>query len=228
MGLATPKFDMQYSIEKYKYVLFDCDGVLMDSNRLKTQAFGLVADYFSPKHSKELMDYHSSRGGISRNEKFLYFFETILGQTNFQEDYEHALELYNQTVVQGLIEANLLPGVEALLDSCRDKVRIVLSGGNQEELHHVFQVRDLAERFRYIWGSPINKQEHLARAFEEGILETPAVFFGDSRYDYQAAQEFGLDFVFVSLKTEVEDWEGWTKKEKITVIRDFKEVVLCK
>ena len=64
-------------ISQYKYLIFDCDGVILNSNNIKTEAFGEVVAYFGDQASKSLINFHLERGGISRYEKFKYFVEVI-------------------------------------------------------------------------------------------------------------------------------------------------------
>ncbi|PKO51315.1 MAG: HAD family hydrolase, partial [Betaproteobacteria bacterium HGW-Betaproteobacteria-20] len=45
----------------------------------------------------------------------------------------------------------------------------------------------------------------------------PALFIGDSKYDFEAATRAGLDFVFLSDWTEVADWEDYCKAHGIQV-----------
>ena len=46
----------------------------------------------------------------------------------------------------------------------------------------------------------------------------PALFIGDSKYDYQAASQAGLDFVFLSDWTEVADWQAYCQAQHIEVL----------
>ena len=53
--------------------IFDCDGVLISSNKLKTRAFEEVASEFVPKNLVEkFINFHKTNGGVSRWEKFSY------------------------------------------------------------------------------------------------------------------------------------------------------------
>jgi len=58
---------------KYDYLIFDCDGVILDSNRLKSQAFADALLDEPPERIKAFVRYHKQHGGISRYEKFRYF-----------------------------------------------------------------------------------------------------------------------------------------------------------
>lgn len=60
--------------QKLSAVVFDCDGVLIESNTVKTLAFGQTVDEFGQKARALLMDYHREHGGISRFKKFEWFY----------------------------------------------------------------------------------------------------------------------------------------------------------
>jgi phosphoglycolate phosphatase-like HAD superfamily hydrolase len=51
-----------------------------------------------------------------------------------------------------------------------------------------------------------------------GNVTMPALFIGDSKYDYQAASRAGLDFVFLSDWTEVADWQAYCQAQQIEVL----------
>ena len=62
-------------------IVFDCDGVLLNSNKIKTQAFYKCALPYGEKYATMLADYHIENGGISRNYKFKYLTIFILRLT---------------------------------------------------------------------------------------------------------------------------------------------------
>ena len=69
-----------------KTIIFDFDGVIVESAEIKTKAFKeLFTDY--PQKIEEIVQYHLANGGISRYVKFRYIYEQILGQ-KLSEDTE--------------------------------------------------------------------------------------------------------------------------------------------
>jgi phosphoglycolate phosphatase-like HAD superfamily hydrolase len=44
------------------------------------------------------------------------------------------------------------------------------------------------------------------------------LFIGDSRYDYQASKNAGLDFVFLSDWTDLEDWRDFCDAHQIKIL----------
>lgn len=47
-------------------LVFDCDGVVLNSNRIKTEAFRVVAAPYGDAAAGALVQYHLAHGGISR------------------------------------------------------------------------------------------------------------------------------------------------------------------
>ena len=102
----------------------------------------------------------------------------------------------------------------------------MISGGDQQELRDVMQLRDLQKYFDAgIFGSPDNKQAILSREIANGCLVKPALFIGDSHYDYFSAHAAQLDFVFLHAWTDVEDWQAFCQEHQIEVMADLGELI---
>ena len=65
-------------LSKYSTIIFDCDGVILNSNDIKTNAFYEIAKVYGHLPALELKNYHKINGGVSRYEKFNYLFTNIL------------------------------------------------------------------------------------------------------------------------------------------------------
>ena len=57
---------MNCSINSYKSIVFDCDGVILNSNSIKTQAFYDTTAFLGVDVANELKNYHLANGGVSR------------------------------------------------------------------------------------------------------------------------------------------------------------------
>jgi phosphoglycolate phosphatase-like HAD superfamily hydrolase len=119
----------------------------------------------------------------------------------------------------GLLKCELAPGLEALRQATPQANWILASGADQQELRTVFAERGIASWFDGgIFGSPNNKDEILRREKASGNLRHPAIFFGDSRYDHQAASNARLDFVFVSRWTDMDGWGNYCREHGLQTL----------
>ncbi|MBD2837690.1 HAD family hydrolase [Pseudomonas sp. JM0905a] len=187
-------------INQYQTLVFDCDGVILDSNKVKTQAFYKAALPYGESAAQALVDYHVSHGGISRYKKFELFLQEVVGRTDIDKaELDGLLVVYAESVWQGLLNCEVAQGLYRLREKYTNGRWLIVSGGDQEELRRVFLRRNLDHLFDGgIFGSPDNKDIILARELEKGNIVRPGIFFGDSQYDYESAKRAGLDFAFVS------------------------------
>lgn len=209
----------------FESIVFDCDGVILNSNRVKTDAFYQAALPYGEAAAQALIEYHVTNGGISRYLKFAYFLEHIVPEYaagSADPNLDVLLEHYANAVLEGLLTCEVAPGLHKLRELTSNTRWLIVSGGDQAELRHVFAQRGLAELFDAgIYGSPDTKDEILARELQNGTIQTPALFLGDSKYDHQAATAAGLDFVFLSEWSEIKDWQEWIKKKDINIIKNL-------
>jgi phosphoglycolate phosphatase-like HAD superfamily hydrolase len=218
---------MEIDINKYNTFIFDCDGVLLDSNKIKTSAFYEVALSYGKDAAFQLREYHIEHGGVSRFEKFKYLFNSILQIEYDQKMLDLILDNYGEIVKQKLLTCNITNGLLEFLSALPKSIRkIVVSGGMQSELREVFNNRGLNIYFEDIYGSPDTKKDILSREKDMGLLIEPALFFGDSRLDYEIASEFGMDFVFISNYSEFKNWVEFFYGKNVNVANDFADLKL--
>ncbi|ENM3723217.1 HAD family hydrolase [Vibrio cholerae] len=200
------------NLAKYQTLAFDCDGVVLNSNNVKTEAFFKAALPYGEAAAQQLVDYHVSRGGISRYKKFEWFVENVVvDQTG--PTLEELLAAYAAEVRHGLLTCEIAEGLAELKAKTPQANWLIVSGGDQQELREVFAARDIAKYFSGgIFGSPDSKDTILERELATGNIKQPALFLGDSKYDYQAAQTAGLDFIFLSQWSEVKDYQAWCEQ----------------
>lgn len=216
-------------LSKYKTIVFDCDGVILNSNNLKTLAFYNVALPYGEEKVRELVAYHIQHGGISRKNKFEFFLRGILGQKVTRTILNQLLDAYAREVQEGLLHCEVAAGLDALREATPHMRWMVVSGGNQSELRDVFAQRKIDHLFDAgIYGSPENKENILAREIETGNIVRPSLFVGDSRYDHEVAMRAELDFIFVAGWTEFDDWATYCERHNIHWIRKVANLLSSK
>ncbi len=220
---------LKIDVKNYPTLVFDCDGVILNSNEIKTKGFHKVASQFGDKPANRLVQYHLLNGGISRYKKFSYLFSDILGRIPQQRDIDCLAKEYSEYVFQSLLNCEIASGLNALRDKTKSSTWMIVSGGDQVELNKVFAMRGLSDMFDGgIYGSPSSKEDILGNAINENRLIKPGIFFGDSEYDYRAATSMHLDFAFVSGWTEMKGWERFCSDNKIIMLNRVTDVLLSR
>jgi phosphoglycolate phosphatase-like HAD superfamily hydrolase len=213
-------------LNQYSHAFFDCDGVILDSNKIKSAAFSQALQGEEQKLIDEFVHYHQLNGGISRFVKFEYFFKTIKAQKNYQKELEEALKSYAKLSYQALLACEEIIGVRRVLSRLKVQktTSFVISGGEQEEVNKILECRNFKPYFAGIFGSPTNKKQHLSDIFKVHTI-TKGVYFGDSKSDYEAASSFNLDFIYISGASEWQDGPRFCKKLKIKNFNNFSSII---
>jgi phosphoglycolate phosphatase-like HAD superfamily hydrolase len=199
--------------EAFHTFVFDFDGVILDSNRIKSEAFHSVALPFGRVAADALVSYHRANGGMSRFKKFDFFFKIILGRTKYERELEAALDHFGALCREGLLSCQEAPGLRPFLNQLPPTSnRIVVSGGLQEELRWVIELRGLTSFFDAVYGSPDTKEAIFRRELETGQIRLPFLMFGDSLLDFKAATGAGGSFLFLSGMTEFTDHVAFFKE----------------
>ena len=210
---------------EYSTLIFDCDGVVLDSNGIKTEAFRQAALPYGHDKAQALVAYHVENGGVSRYYKFQHFLTSMLPREARGPDLDELLVRFARAVYDGLLTCKSAPGLADLREVTQEARWLIASGGDQRELRHAFDERGIADMFDGgIFGSPDTKEEILSRELAAGNIRMPALFLGDSKYDYRVATQAGMDFMFVSNWTEVADWRQFTQDEGIKTVADLHEL----
>lgn len=213
-------------IDHYKVVVFDCDGVLLNSNRIKTDAFYAVTLKYGEEFARHFRIYHVANGGISRYKKFDYFFASILQREPYPEEKENLLADYATHVLDELMVCEVVDGLQEIRTKTEAADWMVASGGDQQELRQVFQARGLDRFFNLgIFGSPTPKDEILMKLVTEGAVPSKILMIGDSAFDYRAAESVGADFVFASYWTEMPDWQQYASLKGFSTVKSLREII---
>ena len=214
-------------IKHYKTIVFDCDGVVLNSNKTKVNAYFTVAKMMggTDAQAQALVDHHIAKGSFPRNGKIEYYLNNIVKQPITDELMQQYMHAFDEILDTTLMECEVATGLLELKAATPQARWMLLSGGDQAELRRIFPRRNLAYLFEAgIFGGPDQKEDVLAREITNGNIQLPALFLGDSKYDHQAAIGAGLDFVFLSDWTEVKDWQIFCADNKIIVIRNIGDV----
>lgn len=180
-----------------KCLVFDCDGVLLDSVPVKTRAFARLAEPYGPEARDRFVMFHAVHGGVSRYRKFEWFFREVLGRDITPEESSAWGKKFSEYALDEVRKCEMIPGALETLKKWQDRLPMyVCSGTPAEELGLVITERGLASFFNGIYGTPPAKAQLLQQIIREQPLITPdeALMVGDSITDFDAAEQAGCLF----------------------------------
>jgi phosphoglycolate phosphatase-like HAD superfamily hydrolase len=224
---------LKIDLKQYKTVVFDCDGVVLNSNKTKIDAYFGVAKRMggTDEQAQAFVDHHVAKGSFPRNGKIEYYLNNIVKQSVTPQLVQQYITTFEEILDKTLMDCEIADGL-LLLKAATPQARwMLLSGGDQAELRRIFPRRsvknqNLAQLFEAgIFGGPDTKEIVLAREIANGNIQLPALFVGDSKYDHQAASKAGLDFVFLSDWTEVSDWQAYCAQNNIIVKANLQQLL---
>ena len=178
----------------YDLYIFDCDGVILDSNPLKSEAFYVSVLEFGHHKAEQFLEYHEQNRGISRYRKFEYFFTNIHVQANIEIGLY--VDKYASLIADGYFHSNITDGFLETIGSLADKECYVVSGSDEYELKEVFKFKKLSLYFNAIYGSPYDKVRNINMHIN--YQHKKVLFIGDSQEDLRVSKAFNFDFLFVS------------------------------
>lgn len=186
-------------LSQYDMIIFDCDGVLIDINLFKCEAFGEAVSHYPYYIVNNFVNHCKESFGVSRYVKFKEFLSRFANVPYRDEEYYILLNNYSKLCSKGYEVANLTPGCESLLMVLNNhsKELYIVSGSDEEELNQVFTKRDLSRYFNGIFGSPKTKLECTSIILDD-TSSKKAVFIGDALSDMKTAKEKNIDFIYMS------------------------------
>jgi len=179
-----------------KVIVFDFDGTLVDSNRLKYDAFfELFTD--DPNHVRTIRKVLSAKKEQSR----------FIG---IKDQVKELADRYNDLVLTGAKTCSELPEAEDVLKSLTQKYRLYVSSTTPEDpLREIVQFRGWAHLFVEVFGYPRQKPETIRQIYKrENAGSSEVLVVGDGETDRQSAVENGCYFVHVGDNFRLKDLAG--------------------
>jgi phosphoglycolate phosphatase-like HAD superfamily hydrolase len=185
------------TLKDYKAILWDFDGVLLNSNAVRDLGFEEVLSEFPKEQVEELLDFHRANGGLSRYVKFRYFFEEVRGEEVTELQIQKWADRFSAIMRRLLVNPELL--IQDSLNFVKDNHQIIpmhiVSGSDQNELRYLCRELDIAKYFISIHGSPTPKKELVAHVLSDyTYAASDCALIGDSINDYEAALLNGVCF----------------------------------
>lgn len=178
-------------------LVFDFDGVLVESTAVKTDAFAAVYQHYGGDTASKAAAYHLEHAGISRYVKFRHLHQTLLGIRLSDAEVAQLGVQFSRLVLDAVVAAPWVRGACEFLDShCATLPLFVASGTPDEELKTIVARRGMQRYFRSVHGAPATKGEIVAGIINRhGFNPREVLMIGDAIADLNGAQQAGARFI---------------------------------
>ncbi|HED7339548.1 TPA: HAD family hydrolase [Campylobacter coli] len=185
------------NIENIKNIIFDFDGVILDSVELKTQAFAELFQEFPKNKVQELLEFHVQNGGISRYCKIQYFFENILCEEISDKEISNYAKSYSQLTKERLCNPKYIikETFEFIKKNQAHYNMHIASGADEQDLLKICDKLKLTQYFLSIHGSPIDKDILVKNILiNNNYQNKETILIGDSINDFEVALKNNIYF----------------------------------
>ena len=186
------------SADYWQAIIFDFDGVIVESGDIKAQAFADLYRHHGEAVAQTAVAYHRDNGGMSRYLKFHYFQQYLLNNPPLTKEEEQQLDRrFSKLVMDAVIACQSVAGAEILLRRMVDQIPLfVASGTPEKELNVIVEQRGLSHYFTEVRGSPRLKETLVADILSAYPLAPERVLMiGDALVDYESARQNGIAFL---------------------------------
>jgi HAD superfamily hydrolase (TIGR01549 family) len=187
-----------------KAIVFDFDGVILESTTIKNNAFGKLFEKDYPEKIGSIINYHIQNIGISRYVKFRYIYKNILGVPITDTQEKLLGERFSKLVLDEILKCPYVPGVfEFVKENYRKYNLFIASGTPVDELNYIVKKRDMLAFFQEIYGAPMTKEDIINTILSKYTLNAnEVIFIGDAKSDYFAAKACKLPFIGIISKKD--------------------------
>ena len=210
---------------KVKGIIFDCDGVLVDSVSQKTKAFREWVKTHYPQFEKEFMNYHLASYGVGRAEQLNHFVNEILSEKVNDDAFKSMLLSLTKCIGEHMKAVKLSAGAGELISGLTQKkiMMFVVSGAPQGELNFHLARLGVYKNFQGVYGNLISKEDAV-KAILKSHKMTPddLIFVGDATADAEVAFRFGIRFAYYPSQAKMESNHIW---KKLDVLRELASYV---
>ena len=180
-----------------KTILWDFDGVILNSMKIKGDGFVELFKQYDPHKVKELEKFHYENGGVSRFDKIKYFFNIILEEEIKMDEVLKLADKFGKIIEKKIYnDSNLINDSLSYIKKNYKQFNFhIVSGAEHTELNKLCNSFKLTGYFISINGSPTQKEilvQDVIEKYKYGKEET--ILIGDAMGDYTAAKKNGIAF----------------------------------
>ena len=180
-----------------KAIIFDFDGVVLESLDVKTNAFKKLYESYGSGISKKVVEHHIANGGVSRFDKIKIYHKNYLGEDIDNKTLQKIAQNFSEMVVDEIVKVPFVSGAKHFIEENFKRYLLFISSATPtDELNFICRQRKISKYFTGIFGSPDSKSKHISFIMDNWSLKNnEIVFIGDSFSDLVAAEKHNVWFI---------------------------------
>lgn len=206
-----------------KTIIFDFDGVILDSHRIKTKTFYNLFSEYGFNIAKQVKLYHLQNSGISRKIKFKYIFKNILKKKLTKNKIFFLSKKFSSYSRKEILKLKVSGSLLIFLKKFYKIIDLNISTGTpQKEIEYILKKKNLLKYFKGVHGSPRKKTQHI-REIKRNKKKT--IFVGDSFEDYISCKKTKTKFILKIHSENKKIFKNY-KVAKINNFKNFEKIIL--
>ena len=180
-----------------KAIIFDFDGVILESLDTKTKAFEKLYEPYGSTVSKKVVKHHLENGGISRFDKIEFYHRNYLDKIINDKKVKQLANNFSELVLNEIIQVPFVKGAKQFIKNNYQRYLMFISSATPiDELNYICRKRMISTYFKGVYGSPDSKSKHITSIIKNWSLnKNEMIFIGDSLSDLHAAEAHNLTFI---------------------------------
>jgi len=187
--------EIKNNILNFKLIFWDFDGVIKESNHIKSKIFSEIFDFQDKYLEEKIIRHHYENSGVSRYlkiPKYLSWSNKNLSENNIRK----YSKKFSDEVVDQVIKSPWVPGVKEFLSEMPERNKnIIVTATPTNEIHKILKELEITNFFLKIYGHPVEKSDAIEQSLRLlDIKPNEACFIGDASQDLLSARRNNISF----------------------------------
>ena len=182
----------------FKAIIFDFDGVIMESVIAKHRAFLQLYSNLSKSTKNKIENFHINNHGLTRNAKFLHVNRKILKQKKITPQKINQLSaLYSKLIEKNCKNCKLVNGVRNFIKiKSKSSNLFIVSNIPDKEVDKITRELKIKKYFKKIYGSRYSKKESIKKLLKRWKLKkSDVIMIGDTIEDFKSSKLNKINFL---------------------------------
>ena len=187
---------MESEQKKINILFLDFDGTIVDSNKIKDQAFDKIFSRW-PQFRDYMMKWHLKRNAVDRYKKFEFFVNEVLEDSTNKALIADLLAEFENITEKAIIDCSYILGAVEFMNECSKKIPLyLLSATPHSNLLNIINKRNIENIFHEIYGAQINKEKIIKDLIMKNNTSVDeALYIGDAQEDLDIAKSLKINFI---------------------------------